>query len=81
MDINSDNDDSKDNNRDSSIYHNNNNNNNNNTNDDTSSYHVYTFTPIECFVINKHLPFSFKLELEDVYKAYLCKKQKQNPSQ
>ena len=77
MDINSDNDDSKDNNRDSSISHNNINN-NNNTNDDTSSYHMYTFTPIECFVINKHLPFTFKLELEDVYKAYLCKKQKQN---
>ena len=39
---------------------------------------MYTLTPIECFVINKHLPFTFKLEHEDVYKAYLCKKQKQN---
>ena len=72
MDINSDNDDSKDNNRDSNISH------SNNTNDDVSSYHMYTLTPIECFVINKHLPFTLKLEHEDVYKAYLCKKQKQN---
>ena len=75
MDINSDNDDSKDNNIDS-ISHNNNN--ITHANDDTSSHHIYALSPIECFLINKHLPFPFKLEHEDVYKAYLCKKQKQN---
>ena len=74
MDINSDND-SKDNHIDSMSHRNNN---ITNGSSDIPSYHIYSLSPIECFFINKHLSFPFKLELEDVYKAYLCKKQKQN---